>query len=459
MVKKLTAVTAVAMLMTGVLSACGASGTNTNDAADANANAGTNAGANTDNTTAGADAKPADADASKKIVIKYWYAFGDKIEEAKLHMVDTFNKSQDKIEVVAEHQGNYDDLHAKVQAAFAAGDAPAVTDLEISSTGVFAHSGMLEELTTYAERDKEQLKLDDFNPGLMGNAYVDGKLYGLPFMRSTPILYKNVTMLKDAGLDPAGPKTWDELEEYSRVLKGKGKVGMTVPADIWYYEGLVAQSGGHMLSEDGKSAAFNSPEGVAPVEFWKKLSSEGLIKIPMGDEAGPTADKDWANQLSAFKFGSTAGVTGSLEIAKGNGFEMDTAFMPSNVSYGVPTGGCQLVITSKSSDEEKEAAWEFLKWMTSKENTIYQHKHVGYLPTRISAVESDELKAHFAEFPQFKVAVDQLEFARPRPMENAYPEVAKIIKEAIEKAILDPKVSPQDSLNEAAEKANKLLSK
>ncbi|MEV5030351.1 ABC transporter substrate-binding protein [Paenibacillus sp. LPE1-1-1.1] len=442
MVKRLTALT-LAIFMAVVLAACGSNGT----------------AANSGNASSGVNAESADAAASEKITIKYWYAFGDKIEEAKLHMVKEFNESQDKIEVIAEHQGDYEDLHAKVQAAFAAGDAPAVTDLEIASTGVFARSGMLEELTSYAERDKDQLQLEDFNPGLMGNAYVDDKLYGLPFMRSTPILYKNVTMLKDAGLDPAGPKTWDELEQYSRVLKEKGKVGMTVAADIWFYEGLVAQSGGQMLSEDGKSAAFNSPEGVAPVEFWKKLTSEGLIKMPVGDEAGATADKDWANQVSAFKFGSTAGVTGSLEIAKGNGFELETAFMPANVSYGVPTGGCQLVMTSKSSDEEKEAAWEFIKWMTSKENTIYQHKHVGYLPTRLSAVESDELKKHFEEYPQFKVAVDQLEYARPRPMENAYPEIAKMIKESIQKAIIDPNTTPQDALNQAAEKANKLLSK
>jgi sn-glycerol 3-phosphate transport system substrate-binding protein len=138
---------------------------------------------------------------------------------------------------------------------------------------------------------------------------------------------------------------------------------------------------------------------------------------------------------------------------------LQTAFMPANKSYGVPTGGCHLIMTSKLSDEEKEAAWAFIKFMTTKENTIYQHKYTGYLPTRLSAVETEELQNLYKEFPQYKVAVDQLEYARPRPMENAYPEVAKIIKEAIEKAILDPNVKPQDSMNEAAEKANKLLSK
>ncbi|QJC51087.1 ABC transporter substrate-binding protein [Paenibacillus albicereus] len=434
----------LAVLMTAALAACGTG----NSPAEGQTAEGAQNGA-----AAGSQA------GGEKIQIKYWYAYGDKIEEAKKHLVEQFNASQDRIVVTAEHQGSYADLHAKVQAAFAAGNAPAVTDLEIASTGVFARSGMLEELTAYADKDKEQLRLDDFIPGLMGNAYVDGKLYGLPFMRSTPILYKNVTMLKEAGLDPQGPKTWDELEQYSRTLKEKGKSGLTMPADIWFYEAFVAQSGGTMLSEDGKKSAFNAPEGVEPVAFWKKLVEEKLMKMPVGDEAGATADKDWANSLTAFKFGSTAGVSGSLAIAEGNGFEMETSFMPANKSYGVPTGGCQLVITSKSSQEEKDAAWEFLKFMTSKENTIYQHKHVGYLPTRVSAVESEEIQAHFKENPQFKVAVDQLEYARPRPMETAYPEVANLIKSAIEKAILDPKASPQQTLDEAAAKADKLLGK
>ncbi|MEF3305381.1 ABC transporter substrate-binding protein [Paenibacillus sp. GYB003] len=395
----------------------------------------------------------------KKVVIKYWTANGGKIEEAKQNLVKKFNESQNKIEVQQANQGNYDDLHAKVQAAFAAGNAPAVFDLEIASTGIFSRSGMLVDLTPLAARDDAQLNLKDFIPGLMGNAYVDGKLYGIPFVRSTPIFYKNVTMLKEAGLDPAGPKNWTELEQYARVLKAKGKTPMTMPVGIWEYEALVAQSGGKVLSEDGKKAAFNSPEGVAPVEFWKKMSDEGLIKFVVGKTAGADAEKDWANQISAFKFGSTAGVSASLEIAKGNNFEMATDFMPANKTYGVPTGGAHLVITSKLSEQEKEATWEFIKWMTSKENTIYQHKYIGYLPNRISALESEELQAYYKEFPHYKVASDQLKYAVLRPNANAYPEITKIMQDAITKAILEKNVKPQDAMNEAAEKANKLLSK
>jgi sn-glycerol 3-phosphate transport system substrate-binding protein len=396
---------------------------------------------------------------SGKIVIKYWTANGGKIEEAKQNLVKKFNESQNRIEVQAANQGNYDDLHAKVQAAFAAGNAPATFDLEIASTGIFSRSGMLVDLTSIAKRDDAEVNLKDFNPGLMGNAYVDNKLYGIPFMRSTPIFYKNVTMLKEAGLDPAGPKSWTELEQYARVLKSKGKTPMTMAVGIWEYEALVAQSGGKVLSDDGKKALFNSPEAVAPVEFWKKMSNEGLIKFVVGKTAGADAGKDWDNQISAFKFGSTAGVTASVEIAKGNNFEMATDFMPANKSYGVPTGGCHLVITSKLSEQEKEATWEFIKFMTSKENTIYQHKYVGYLPSRLSALQSEEVQNYYKEFPQYKVASDQLKYAVLRPNANSYSEISKIMQDAMTKAILEPNVKAQDAMNEAAEKANKLLSK
>jgi sn-glycerol 3-phosphate transport system substrate-binding protein len=421
-----------------MLTACGAGGTGSKSATGSASNAVSSEG---------------------KVVIKYWTANGGKIEEAKQNLVKKFNESQSKIEVQQANQGTYDDLHAKVQAAFAAGNAPAVFDLEISSTGIFSRSGMLVDLTPLAARDEAQVNIKDFIPGLMGNAYVDGKLYGIPFMRSTPIFYKNVTMLKDAGLDPAGPKSWAELEQYGRVLKAKGKTPLTMAVGVWEYEALVAQSGGKVVSDDGKKATFNSPEGVAPVEFWKKMSDEGLIKFTVGKTAGADAEKDWTNQLSAFKIGSTAGVSASIEVAKGNNFEMMTSFMPANKSYGVPTGGCHLAITSKLSNAEKEATWEFIKFMTTKENTIYQHKYVGYLPSRLSALQSEEVQTYYKEFPQYKVASDQLQYAVLRPNANAYPEISKTIIDAMTKAILEKDVKPQDAMNEAAEKANKLLSK
>ncbi|MEN8698683.1 ABC transporter substrate-binding protein [Bacillus infantis] len=416
-------------------------------ACSGNNSAGTETKSSGDNTASASD---------DRIHIKYWYAWGDKIGENNENLVKMFNESQDKIYVEAEYQGTYDELHSKTQAAFAAKNAPEVTQNEIASIGVFAKSGMTQDLTPFVEKD--DINMDDFNPGLMGNSYVDDKLYGLPYLRSTPILYMNTTMLKEAGLDPAGPKDWKEFEEYLTALTKEGKtVGMTMPVNIWMYEAFVAQGEGQMISDDEKSAEFNGEAGVEALEFWKKMADKGVIKVPGGEAAAETAKQDFANSRSAMAFSSTADLSYNLSVAEEQGFELNTAFMPANKVNGVPTGGANLVMTAGLDEERQNAAWEFIKWMTAKEQTIYASEYTGYLPSRLSAVDSEEMKSLYEKMPQFKVAVDQLQYGHARPMAEAYPEVAKILTDQISRVMLEDGLSPKDALDEAAEKANQLL--
>ncbi|MBD0379971.1 ABC transporter substrate-binding protein [Paenibacillus sedimenti] len=414
--------------------------------------------------TAGTDASAGHSNAAattapkKKIEINYWYSWGDKIGENNENLVKKFNESQEEIVVKANFQGTYDEQHAKAQAAFAAGNPPEVWQNEIASIGVFAKAGMTEDLTPFVKKD--QVDMNDFIPGLMGNSYVDGKLHGLPYLRSTPLLYLNRTLLKEAGLDPNGPKNWKEFEEYAKKITVPDKrVGITMPVDIWYYEAFVAQSGGKMISEDGKKAEFNSEAGIEPVKFLLKLKESGVAKIPTTDDAGNVAKLDFQNQRSAMLFSSTADLTKQMQVAKDAGFELGTSFMPANKSYGVPTGGANLVMSAKLSKEKQEAAWKFIKWMTAKEQTIYASSFTGYLPSRVSAVNSDEMKKLYAEKPLFKVAVDQLEYARPRPMLKVYPEIAKIVKDQIALAVTDPSNTAEKTIAEAGTKADKLLNK
>ncbi len=51
--------------------------------------------------------------------------------------------------------------------------------------------------------DREWLK--GFYPAFMENSQTGGKTWGIPFQRSTIVLYYNKEMFKDAGLDPNRP--------------------------------------------------------------------------------------------------------------------------------------------------------------------------------------------------------------------------------------------------------------
>lgn len=363
-----------------------------------------------------------------KIHLTYWYAWKDKIGESKEELVKQFNESQDKIVVDAEYQGSYDELASKTQAAKAANNAPEIFEVEIANMYTMAKGGMIENLSSFVD---DQVDIDDFNEGLMHEAYIDNNLYGLPFYRSTPIMYKNISMLKDAGLDPEGPRDWKEFKEYSEKLRDKdnSKYALTYQLDPWFLEAWVYSSDG-FYAKDGK-IGFDQEGTKAPARFLQELADDDLIKIALGEQAGETCRQDFVNQNSAFYFTSTANLTELMPLAKENGFDLDVSFVPGNKHYAVPTGGCNIVMISGLDKEKQDATWEFLKFMTATEQNVFASEYTGYLPTRYSSIESDKIKKLHEEIPQYKVAFDQLEYAEARPIAKGWPEMEKMLYEGV----------------------------
>ena len=63
----------------------------------------------------------------------------------------------------------------------------------------------------------------------MEDSYVDGKIYSIPFQRSTEILFYNKDAFKEVGLDPEkAPATWDELVEDAKLLTNENRYGVGI---------------------------------------------------------------------------------------------------------------------------------------------------------------------------------------------------------------------------------------
>lgn len=367
--------------------------------------------------------QPTDApQGTQPVEITYWYSWTDKIQENNENLVKMFNETvgaEKGIHVTAEYQGSYVDLHQKLQAAYVAQTTPDVTVMEIASIKTFAENGVLEPLTGFIERDG--IDMDDFFAGLMSNCRVGEDWYGLPYLRSTPILYMNTTLLEQADLDPAGPKTWDELATYCRTIKEKtGAYGLSMYSYVWVLEAFMAEQGSSILSEDETICNINTQEAKFVLNFFKTLVDEGCVRCVAGSDSSKV-DADYMNQNTAMWFTSTANLTQGLSIAEENNFEINTCFIPANKTYGVPTGGCNLIMTSSISDERKQASWEFIKWMTATEQSAYASSYTGYVPNSKSAAATDTITSLYETMPQFKVALDQLEqYSFGRPMNPGY---------------------------------------
>ena len=378
-------------------------------------------------------AKAASASDGNVTELTFWYSWTDKIQENNIALTDKFNETVGKekgIHVTAEYQGSYDDLHQKLQAAYVAGDTPDVTVMEIASIRTFAENGVLEPLDSYIEQSG--IDMSDFYEGLMQNSYIDGPCYGIPYLRSTPIMYMNKTLLDEAGLDADKMNTWDDLKTYITTVHDKtGKYGMSMWSYVWPFEAFMKEHGTSMLSEDEKTSNMGGQEAKDIVNFFNDLKDSGAVHIYTKADS-EKVKTDVMNQDTAIWYGSTGDFTYYNQVAADCGFDLGCCFIPKDKSYGVTSGGCNLIMSSSIPDERKAAAWEFIQWMTSTEQTITASKNTGYLPSRKSAADSDEMNELYQQIPQYKVALDQLEYSTGRPMNPGYVEAANEVEKALD---------------------------
>ncbi len=388
------------------------------------------------------------------IELEFWYSWQDKVAENNQELTEKFNETvgkENNIRITAEYQGSYDELHTKLKSAFIANEQPAISVMEIASIKSFADAGMIEPLENYISDEKES----NFLPGLMDNSYVEGKLYGVPYLRSTPIFYYNKTLFDQAGITSA-PTNWEELASTSKQLESIGVKGFGFLNDIWHFEAYTQGNGGNIVNADETEAIFNQVPAVEAVEFLKEGIEKYNFKYYSGNNASDTRTTEIMNQKIGMWVDSTGSLNNTLDIAGQNGYEIGTAFIPCGKEYSVPTGGCNIVMTSKLTDEEKEAAALFINFMTEEEQVVYSHKKTGYLPTTISSTTHPEIEALYESTPQFKVAVDQLQYGHGRPMNKAYGEAYNVYINALDQ-IFTTDVKVQDTLDKAAMEATKLL--
>lgn len=382
-----------------------------------------------------------------KVQVEFWNALTGKNEEIVKSYVEKFNAQSEDTEIKMVSQGDYWENGTKLQAAIAAGNQPDLTMLEVTQVPQFASVGALADLKQYVSEEK----INDFLPGLMRESEYDGKTVSVPLNRSTPLLYLNKEMCEAAGLDPEGPKNWDELKMYAEKLTNEadGVVGLAVPIDIWFFEALIYQQGGKMIDENNK-VAFNNEIGVNALGLWQDMMKEGIMQLPPGEgyDAWDAAKDAFVNGKAGMTFQSTASLAGLMEQADGK-FTINTAFLPAESQYGIPTGGANVVMMEGSSQEEKEAAAEFIEFMTDEENAVQFSIDTGYMPITNSALNSETIQNLYKEKPQYSTAAKQLEYASQRPGVVGYVEATEKLMNEMKKALMDLNLDVKDTVEKA----------
>jgi sn-glycerol 3-phosphate transport system substrate-binding protein len=393
-----------------------------------------------------------------RIVVTFWYAFGDVVRKVLLELVERYNQSQSRVLVRPVHQGDYFEALAKLRTAIAAGAAPPLAHVVLEVLPYLARAGVLEPLDGYEGAGELGLVPALSQRGSFGLGAAQ-ETYGVPFNRSTPIAYCNARLFEQDGAHV--PTTWGELAQVARSLtrRSSGSVtrwGFEVPISWWYWVALVGQAGGHLVEPDGK-LSLGGPAGEAALEFWQRLvRTDRVMRPPPGGDyqAWQSTSEGFLQQRIAMMWSSTAFLR-YLEASAP--FPIVAAPLPRASTFSVPTGGTMFVLVRSAPDEEKQGAFSFVRWMCEPQQAIDWCTRTGYMPITRRAVESLGDSGFYMRHPNDRVAYDQLAHAQPWPWAPDLFRVERdIVEPLLQEAVLtgrDPHEVMQEAREQAAEPA------
>lgn len=398
------------------------------------------------------------ASAQTKLTMYYPVAVGGPLTKVVDGMVADFEKQNPDIDVEAIYAGNYNDARVKALAALKSGQPAQLSVMFSIDLHELRDLDAIVAFDDVVKTDEEKAWLDSFYPALMENGKADGKTWGIPFQRSTIVMYYNKDLFKAAGLDPEkAPSTWEELVDMGKKLtKADGSQwGAMIPSTgypYWMFGALTKQNGEVLMNQAGNETYFNKDGVIEALEYWQSLGKTHKI-MPEGAIEWGTLRQNFLDQKTAMMWHSTGNLTAVKNNAK---FDFGVAMLPKNKDYGSPTGGGNFYLFKKASDEERTASLKLIRYMTSPEQAAKWSIATGYMGVSPAAYDTAELTDYVKTFPPAAVARDQLKYATAELSTHQAGKVRKLLDDAIQ-ATLTGQKSAKDALNSAQKQAERVL--
>lgn len=402
------------------------------------------------------------AAAAEPVRLSFWYPVdvGGGLAKVIDGLVADFNKAHPDIQVAPVYSGSYDITLQKIQAAKLAAALPDVAVTEISSVPVLGALGAAQPLDELIAGAGGKNFLGKFWPSMLLNCMYDGKVYAVPFQRSTPVMYYNKDAFAEAGLDPEKPPlTWEELANAARKLTVREgdrvtRWGLELPLEAfnWFYYALVYANGGEVLAPDGSKVLWDQPKDIEALQFWYDLVNK---------YKSTPAYTPWSDGPQEFVAGRVAMIwhsTGSQAFMRQHvKFRWGLGRIPKNTQFGPPSGGGNLMLYA-TDPARRNAAWTFIAWMSDAPQAARWSIASGYLATNIASWDLPEMQTLVKDRPEVLVTKAQLEDAKVEPASPKYAPARDILN-ALIKDVLANKVPLQSGTQQAVASANEAMAK
>lgn len=316
------------------------------------------------------------------VEITFWHAMNGDLEKTLQKLTDKFMEENKNITVTLQNQSSYPELQQKITATTASPkDLPTLTQAYPHWMVNAMQDELLVDLKPYIENETIGDKnYEDILEGFRTASEIDGKIYGMPFNKSTEVIWYNKTLFEELGLKV--PTTFEEFAEVSKTItEKKGIVGAGFDSLNNFYTTYLKNKG----VDFNKDTDVTGKESVEAANYYLDGIKEGYFRIAGTDMylSGP-----FANETLGMYVGSNAGES-FIKQGVGDKFEVGVAAYPAETAM---QQGTDLYVFNNASAEQKTAAFEYLKFLSSTENQITWGVETGYIPATKSAIESDEYK-------------------------------------------------------------------
>lgn len=286
----------------------------------------------------------------------------------------------------------YNDYATQLQTDLIGGTAPDVFYVDVSEAPALIEKGVLEPLDSFIEDTKDFNKDDFYKPAYEGFTGKDKKQYGVPKDNSMLGVFYNEGLFKQAGIDPANiPTEATEWAPFLKDLQAKlpaGKKAFVATTELSRHMQILQANGTKIVDDEGY-AVLTKPDQLEYLQQYV-------------DTFANDKTMNSAKDLGQGNSGDSFGVEAAALMVEGNWGVANLQQNFSDVKFGTmehPTIGGKkssmmftVSYSMNAQSEKKEAAWEFINYVTGTEGMKLWAEGTGVIPSRQSVTEAMNLE-------------------------------------------------------------------
>ena len=365
-------------------------------------------------------------------------------------LVDKFNQNNPDLQVEAIYIGQPDTQLPKILAATVSQQPPDILWFVPQIAGKLNQLGALLPLENWLNNSAIKAEID---PAMFNSMELDNQILSIPFATNNAAVFYRPSLFTQAGIT-AAPQTWSELKQVAQKLTidknnddrldqhgiflslGKGEW------NVFTWLPFIYSAGGDLLAE-GKPNLINDG-AIAALEFGADLVQSG-VAVLSPPERGYEIDDFIAGKVAMQ-------ITGPWTLAqlKATQVDYDVFAIPIAQQPAAVIGGENLFVF-KTTPTREQASLRFLEYVLSEEFQTTWALKTGYLPVNIKSQQSEAYQDFVAENPVIKVFLEQMQWAKSRPIIPQYNRLSENLGRAIEASLLG-KQTPEEALKRSQQR-------